>query len=259
MPPARPVSRASIHLAPLSLDEAVAVLEGATTGTPCIFIVPDGEFDACQAVISRARAASLHNVVLLARTGLSPLGRAVLTDMARSLASRLAAGQLLAVIAELELSIRCLAVARSVTRLRQPTPSLWQHIVSWLPSSRFLIQLDAGVERLRPGQLRDSGVLRMPSEAVVIARGRGVGAEADGAVAELADRLGQPPIVSLDVGPGDWWGKKEIVDLCIAPADLTPYLQRVTELAVECRWCQVPCTPGGCQMCQPRTRSGADV
>lgn len=259
MPPARPVPRASIHLAPLSLDEAVGILEDAGAEIPCIFIVPDAEFDACQAVISRARAASLHNVALFARTGLSPLGRAVLTDMARSLASRLAPGQLLAVIAELELSIRCLAVTRSVTRLRQPAPSLWQHIVSWLPSSRFLIQLDAGVDRLRPGQLRESEVLPTPSEAVVIARGRGAGTEADEAVAELAGRLGQPPIVSLDVDPGDWWGKKEIADLCIAPADLTPYLQRVTEQAVECRWCQVPCTPGGCQMCQPRTRSGADA
>ncbi|MGW9825498.1 hypothetical protein ACUXNS_000482 [Brevibacterium pityocampae] len=251
-PPTAPA--AVVVPAPDDLDAALALVRQSSDDT--WIIVVSGERDHARAteLMTRARAATLHNRVLILRSALTPLGVRALVEAAGALRDVFGPAQLVAAIHLLETRIRCFAVLPSVTRLRNPSPTVLQHVLSWWPGSRFLAESGASVRRA-PRPLTDEGFDPIDPSGVMILARAGDGARND-IENDLPSAFPTRTMIVRTQEPDDWWGHVPQAEFCIAPADLSPIIEEARSTAAWCPWCRAATSTPICPLCHSTTETG---
>ncbi|MCX0277958.1 hypothetical protein NLM24_46895 [Nocardia zapadnayensis] len=200
--------------------------------------------------ISHARARSTESRVLMFESNLSPLGIQVLTEIAQSTQTELDPGALLELLHRVSGAIRCFAVLESVARLTQAQPSLMQHALSLLPSSRFIAEAHGRV--LRGTRAEDFSAIQ-PSESASVAFTVEGDRQATEAITDaLLARLQPVTVVPRNrpAGAGSrWWGLEHPTEVCLAPADLAPHITTVREQSTACDWCGFSRIAPVCRVC----------
>lgn len=235
---------------PESLDEALRSVAG---GQPVLFIVDEREAAAQEQLISHARAVRTFTDVTIHRCALSPLGISALVQAARSLAEEIPAARVHDLLPQLESSIRCFAVLSSVSKLRDPNPSLLQHMRSWWPSTRFLVEAGGAVHRFRPQSKGDPvGPQPVESPSVLLVAG-GEDEAREERTERLVCGLSATSSLARQVPAHMWWGTKPLAEYCLAPIDLHGIITGHEAVARHCRWCREGTSAHPCHLCGGQT------
>lgn len=188
-------------------------------------------------------------------SALPPLAGGVLCNLASALTAQLApAGQLVAALRDLERELVVVSWLSSVTGLKQPAPSLLQHLGSLSPRSSYAVVLQPEHAVLRSGRAERGLPLRTarrPMELVVAAR---AGEDTSWLTEILTAALGRLPIRSVAAPrhAAQWWGTSRVAEAVAYPTDL-PQLAR--ELADGhrlrlCGWCSAAIASTPCPFCR---------
>lgn len=185
-------------------------------------------------------------------TDLPPLGAAVLAGLAAALALELpSAGMLLGALPVVERELVWVTWLANVRGLREPTPSLRQHAVSYLPRRTFAVASWPEptihvLTRVRrriplPELLHEFNLVTAPRD----------GDEAW--ISTVAQELGSPPTRQFEPTPSgpEWWGTDHLVEAVAYPIDL-PALARHAAAGLSapaCRWCRMPVVASPCPFC----------
>lgn len=156
------------------------------------------------------------------------------------------------------------ALLDSVSRLEHLSPSLGQHVASWLPGGRFL-----AVASPEPRVERLGRKARVPLPPVVEDRRAVLSVGADALRGPVVDALtargtASPRVedVPLSERSRAWWGTDDLVEVAIVPvgepriaSDLVSHVGP----AQPCGWCQRPTPTSPCPWCghvaEPATTS----
>lgn len=188
-------------------------------------------------------------------TALSPLAASAVGGMVARLTDHVEEpAVLLAGLPRLVGGVMGAALLGSVSRLEHLSPSLGQHMASWLPGGRFLAVAspDARVERLG----RKAGVPLPPvveDRRAVLSVGtdalRGPVVEALTARGTASPRIEDVP---LSERSREWWGTDDLVEVAIVPvgepriaSDLVSHVGP----ARPCGWCQRATATSPCPWC----------
>lgn len=249
-----PEASVTVSVAPSTIEAAVDLVR-ATPDTTWLILVSTAEsWEQSTALATRARAASLHNRVLLHRSGLSPLGVRALVEAASALRSRLSPAQFLTALTVLEGQIRCFAVLPSVARLRDPSPSIVQHMLGWWPSTRFLVETGAAVRRVRQPFTLDG--FEPAGAGSVLMHGGAADDRAGGILADVRTAFGTATTLERAAESDGWWGSDPILDLCLVPGDLTHALRTASADTSMCPWCREPAGGAICPLCHSTSVPG---
>ncbi len=190
---------------------------------------------------------------------LPPLAGGLLAALAAAAAPYFAStGALLAALPRLERELYVLAWLGTVAGLKQPPPTLLQHLVSMSPRVGFaacfapdhFVKRITKTDRVIP--------LRKPALPLnVIVAGR------DGDVEwvnqEVAAALGGAPVKEIDRTPlaSQWWGTSKVIEVVGYPIDIAAVAARGSKglTLLECRWCGEQFVGDRCPFC--RIRPGA--
>lgn len=239
---------------PESLEEA---LRPVAEGQPVLFIVDDREAASQEQLVSHARAARTFTDVTIHRSALSPLGISALVQAARSLAEETSAARVHDLLPQLEASIRCFAVLSSVSKLRDPNPSLLQHMRSWWPSTRFLVEAGGSVHRFRPLSKSDPvGPRPAQSPSVLLVAG-GESEMREERTEHLVRGLSAASVLARQVPAHTWWGTKPLAEYCLAPLDLHGIITGHEAVARHCPWCREGTSAHPCRLCGGQTEQEA--
>ena len=157
-------------------------------------------------------------------TRLSPLASAAFVDLLSRLAEdpRLEPADLVRSAAQLERRVVGAAWLGSVSRLREPAPTLAMHARSWLPNSAFAAVVDDN-PRVVPLAKKGGGSLPLPEPdragwRVAMAIGEGDLARVERSLAEHAPNA---PISKVPLGriSREWWGTDRLIEIALCPAD----------------------------------------
>lgn len=199
-------------------------------------------------------------------TALPPLAGDVLVTLAAALVEPLGGvEQVAAVLPLLEHQILQYTWLSSLSKLRDPAPTVWQHARSSLPGTAWLVS--SWPEPLVQ-QLQDDAVVRVPSPAQQVGvAAADLGGDTTWIDTRIVPHL--PDVVGVAVPPppdtAQWWGSKRVTQIAVYPRDVTlladalrPHLDPGT-----CSWCRRRVGAPMCPWCHlPRsglTRSDIDV
>lgn len=245
-----------LHIAgpPASIDEA---LRSVTGSEPVLVIVDEREAAAQEQLVFHARAASTYSDVTIHRSHLSPLGISALVQAARSLADQMPAARVHDLLPQIEASIRCFAVLSSVSKLRDPNPSLLQHVRSWWPTTRFLAEAGGAVHRFRPQSTTDPlGPPAAATPSVLLVAGEGDAVQ-DERTGRIVRGLGAASAMATQVPVHTWWGTKPIAEYCLAPLDLHGIITGHSAETRRCPWCRESTSAHPCRLCGGQTEQEA--
>lgn len=237
---------------PASIDEALRSVAGSG---PALVIVDEREATAQEQLVSHARAASTFSDVTIHRSRLSPLGVSALVQAARSLAEELPAARVHDLLPRIETSIRCFAVLSTVSKLRDPNPSLLQHMRSWWPTTRFLVEAGGTVHRFRPQSTTDPlGSPSAGTPSVLLVAGED-GAVQNERTGRIVRGLGAASAMAKQIPAHTWWGTKPIAEYCLAPLDLHGIITCHSAEARHwhCPWCRESTSAHPCRLCGGQT------
>lgn len=209
--------------------------------------------------LQTVRAATDTNRVLLYASPLPPLAGSVLCALAAAVATHMAEpGLLHAGLPLLEKQILPIARLRKLGGLRQPAPSVWQHLLSWWPTTSFGVSWwpRPAIRRLKksdatvplPPRAAWSGVTldRLALAADDRARTEWV-AEAIGRPLDVDDIMRVPP------GPlaARFWGTSAVLEAVAFPGDVPLLASWLGEghLALPCPWCGERVVSSECPFC----------
>lgn len=243
-------------LGDLSAMHALLSQQVATQG-PVLVIYPAELGDAPARAIGTVRAAMDGAPVLWHATRLPPLAADVLVTLAGALGRHLGGPAIVAAALEvLEAQLVHLTWVPSVSGLRDPAPTVWQHARSSLPGSSWLVTSwpEPAIHRMDTGELVP---LPRPSQQVGVAL-----ADLDGDVswvtptvsAQMTDAIGvqvPPPPDSAK-----WWGCKRMTQVVLYPRQVD-LLARALAGHLDpgpCRWCRRTVGSPVCPWCHlPRS------
>lgn len=211
------------------------------SGERVVAIVGGWLGDEARMRIRAARSLLDTDRVALWTTDLPPLAAGVLAALAAALVDRLERpGALVAALPALERELVVVAWARSVSRLKRPSPRLAQHARSALPGSGFGVGLapEEFVRTLsREGREAPLALAPGPMQLVIAGddeTGRRWMLEA------VNPALGTLPILELEAmaAAARWWGTAKVVEGVAAPTDRDALALRVLSGGLEsCHWC----------------------
>jgi len=210
--------------------------------------------------LQTVRAATDTNRVLLYASPLPPLAGSVLCTLAAAVAPHITApGLLHAGLPLLERQILPVARLRKLGGLRQPAPSVWQHLLSWWPTTSFGVSWwpRPTIRRL---QKSDSAVPLPPRAAWSgVALDRVAFAADDRARTEwVAEAVGRPldvdDVVRVPHGPlvTRFWGTGAVLEAVAYPSDAPLLASLLAEghLALPCPWCGERVVTSECPFCR---------
>lgn len=238
----------------VALDDIAALIDqlrpAPARGEPVLVVVPADDGPTARRTLSMARAAAPGAHAVVHETHLPPVARRHLVDTLASLSPRLTAGELLIACELVERDVVAGALLHSVTKLGTPAPTMGQHMRSWLPSSRFVVQTHPE-PRVALLDLQSPGTLGLPETRV---GWRMVCTPVDPsdeiAVLLLAQQLTGTAAeeVSPPDGSGDRW-KSAFCEFAAFPADITTLVQRAVADARPCRACGAALVWPQCRVC----------
>jgi hypothetical protein len=220
------------------LDAAAYALE--THGTVIALYPTWGPPDTRRQIHVARSALETTDLVPMA-TALPPLAAAVLANMVARLADRVGPGALLAGQQCLEAELVVLAWLGSVAKLERPSPSLRQHLQSWLPHTGFAVSVQPrpSVHRITPVDLVGLPLPGSFAQATLVVAARDLTSNWVREV--LIPRFGPASVVAVEAtsaGP-TWWGTTRLVEVVAAPTDLDVLgaflISRYP--CVSCEWC----------------------
>ncbi|GAB3044714.1 hypothetical protein GCM10027079_06580 [Sediminivirga luteola] len=222
---------AVVRTVPTTLEDALTVVHGLPDDAWAVLISPRREHAEHRRLVYQARAAREETLVAFHVTDLSPLGAAILTEMAQPLLTTLPPHRLLPALAALESQMRCFTVTDTVVSMNEPRTPLLTHARSWIPGGTYLAELGGGVHAYspkKPGKALDRIALASPGAVAALApssdegpAGSRIGAATEALIGHLrpAQVLARP-----NPDPG-WWGSPRCAQLVLAPADLSVALK----------------------------------
>lgn len=195
-------------------------------------------------------------------SALPPLAGGVLCALASALGGRVGStGELVGVLPALEQRLVVAAWAGSVTRLRQPAPSILQHLVSLWPGTSFgLVHQPERLVRRLSKRGSSFPITRVPEPMALVVAPR-AGGNLDWIKATLNPALGNLAMHEVDPthhGPR-WWGTNALVEAVAHPTDLDALSASLTDepRVRPCAWCGEPVTAWPCPVCGHRQGAGA--
>jgi len=209
--------------------------------------------------LQTVRAAVDSNRLLLYASPLPPLAGSVLCALAAAVAPHIGApGLLHAGLPLLERQLLPVARLRKLGGLRQPAPSVWQHLLSWWPTTSFgvswwprpaihrLKKADASVPL--PPRAAWSGV---PVDRLALA------ADDRARTEWVAAAVGRPLDIEevQRVAPGPlasrFWGTAAVLEAVAYPGDVPLLASWLAEghLALPCPWCGERVVSSECPFC----------
>lgn len=242
-----PASPTVLYSGTLDFDEVTDVIKQCPDSSRSVFVVPVADKDRRISDIFHARAATLHNQALVYVSELSPLGITVLSDMLNVVKDSVSTAQLLALASELEGLITCSAYLSSVTKLQVAPASMWQHMFSWLPNSRFVTTANDSTSSPK-AFLQDAEYWENVSHDVLFV----------GESREQQDQINpkqliefsQPSSVNNRTVPShNFWGVDPIFEWVFAPTDLWACVEDINNRSTTCQWCNEPYVPPRCPVC----------
>lgn len=236
-----------LHAETLQFDEVADLIKQCPDSSRSFFVVPVAEKKERIAQIFNARAVSLHNQVVVHVSELSPLGITVLADMLRVASESLSTAQLVALAAELEMSITCSAFLRSVTKLHVSQATMWHHVMSWLPPTRFVATAHAGVRSAKKFDQDAEYWEENTHEVLFISDSKEQQPLID---PQKIAELSQPSsVTNRNVDYQDFWGAEPVFEWAFAPTDLWAHVEDIKNRSTLCPWCSEPYVPPRCAVC----------
>ena len=236
-----------LHAETLEFDEVADLIKQCPDSSRSFFVVPVAEKKERIAQIFNARAVSMHNQVVVHVSELSPLGITVLADMLHVAKESLSTAQLVALAAELETAITCSAYLRSVTKLQVSQTSIWHHVMSWLPPTRFVATAHAGVQSAKKFDQDAEYWEENRHEVLFISDSKERQPVVDPQkVAELAQASS---VTNRNVDSSSFWGTEPVFEWAFAPTDLWAHVDDIKNRSTLCPWCSEPYVPPRCAVC----------
>lgn len=238
----------------VAVDDVAALVDhlrpAPARSEPVLVVVPSDQGPVARRTLSMARAAAPGAHAVVVETSLPPLARQHLVDTLTSLSPRLTSGELLIACELVEANVIAGALLHSVTRLSRPAPSMAQHVRSWLPSTRFVVQTHPTqhVSRLdhqdpdsyRPTEPRPGWQMRCSE----------VDPSDEAAMRLLAEQLTGAPAreAPAPAGSADRW-KSAFCEFVAHPVGGAPGLQAALSTARPCRSCGAAVIWPACRVC----------
>ena len=243
-----------IHVGATDVESSIQTIESCDDSSRSLFVVPKNNWEQSIAHISQARATTLHNEVLIHVSGLSPLGITTLLEMLTAFQDVLSTAQLRELAVQLDDKIQCFALLKSVAKLQVTTPSMFQHILSWLPSSRFIAEAHGAVLSTKKA-FEDDEFLRGEGKSVLVCRDSEPQADPDFS-SKLTEHIQPSTIIHRRSEESNYWGAKPVQEWCIAPADLGALTDSIQAQSTTCTWCNEPFVPPHCPVCSATSPTG---
>lgn len=183
-----------------------------------------------------------------------PLAGAVLVSLVAAAARHLPEpGRLVGALPALGQQLLQLTWLSRLSRLERPSPSVWQHLLSYWPSTRFVASSwpEPAVRRVTRTR-RQVPLPQLPAGTVGLALADRGG---DRAWVETAVRpaLGQPALreVEASASAEAWWGSPAFMELVAYPLDLAATVRAAAGDASGelCGWCRQQAPLGRCPFC----------
>ncbi len=238
------------------LDRAMETIDAALQRSGhALVIYPQWLREPTLRRLETIRAALATDGLALHDSALPPLAGGVLCNLASALAAELTLpGQLVAALGDLEHELVVVSWLGSVTGLRQPSPSLLQHLGSLSPRSSYGVVLQPVHAVLRVGQTGHDLPLykaQKPMELVMAAHEGGDTSWLTHTVNPALGNLRARTVAATRHGP-DWWGTSRLVEAVAYPTSLT---ELTRELAGRhrlhlCGWCSKAIASTPCPFCR---------
>lgn len=253
-PPAMAVPAA---LTDQDLAVLVGLLRAATETQQAVLVLyPTWLTERAQHRLHLVAAAVGRDRVVLRSSRLPPLAGAVLVSLACALWARLRPGAACSALTLVEGDLQLFTWLSSLGGLKDPPPSVGQHLVSLLPSTAFGVSTypQPAVWRLR-GPDDGVPVPRLPPGwALAVAA---TDMDRGWAQRTLVPHLGHPLVVEVDAPPDSarWWGCRRLVEAVAYPLD--PMSQAKGTVTARCGWCGEPGDAEVCTVCGSAVRQTA--
>lgn len=211
--------------------------------------------------LETVRAALATDRLALHGSALPPLAGGVLCHLASALAAQFTRpGQLVAALGDLERDLVVVAWLGSVTGLREPAPSVLQHLGSLSPRSSYgvVLQPEPAVQRIgRRGQDLPLHKAQQPMELVMAAHEGGDTSWLTDTVNPALGGLQARAAAATRHGAA-WWGTSRLVEAVAYPTALA---ELARELAGRhrlrlCRWCSEAIASTPCPFCRGAEEPG---
>lgn len=236
-----------LHADTLEFGEVADLIRECPDSSRSLFVVPVADKKERIAQIFNARAVSLHNQVVVHVSELSPLGITVLADMLHVAKESLSTAQLVALAAELETAITCSAYLRSVTKLQVAQTTMWHHVMSWLPPTRFVATAHVGVRSAKKFAQDEEYWEENTHEVLFISDSKEQSPLIDPQnVIELAQASS---VTNRNVDSHSFWGAEPVFEWAFAPTDLWAHVEDIKNSSTLCPWCSEPYVPPRCAVC----------
>lgn len=237
-----------------------AIAAGLRRSGHAVVIYPQWLAEPTLRRLETIRAVLATDRLALHACSLPPLAGGILCNLASALTAQLTpSGQLVAALGDLERELVVVAWLSSVSGLKQPAPSVLQHLGSLSPRSSYVVMLQPERAVLRSGRAQRDLPLHKadrPMELVVAAR---EGEDPSWLTETLSSLLGRLPIRSVAASrhAAQWWGTSRVVEAVAYPSDLP---QLAHELAREqrlrlCGWCSEAIASTPCPFCRNAEQS----
>ncbi len=229
----------------VSLQGAIVVVYPTTLGA------------APERLLRTVRTAMNGPPVLWHATGLPPLAADVMVTLAGALSERIGGAAIIAAaLGILERQLIHLTWVPSVAGLTDPAPTLWQHALSALPNTSWIISSwpEAGVWRLASGEVPP---IPRPTQDVGV-----VVADLSGNIEWIRPTVTSqlPDAIAIQVDPpadtAIWWGCKQATQVVLYPRSVEQLTDALLDRLDpgECRWCRRLSGDQICPWCQlPRS------
>lgn len=238
----------------VAVDDLAALVDqlrpAPARSEPVLVVVPSEQGPAARRTLSMARAAAPGAHAVVVETSLPPLARQHLVDTLTALSPRLTSGELLVACELVEANVVAGALVHSVTRLSQPAPSMGQHVRSWLPTTRFVVQTHPTQHVTRLDLRNPHRYLPRASKPGWELRCTDVDPRDATAMRLVAERLTGTPAREAPAPPGsaDRW-KGTFCEFVAFPVDGTRELQAALSAARPCRSCGAAVIWPSCRVC----------
>ena len=242
-----------IHVGAADVASSIQTIESCEDSSRSLFVVPKINWEESVAHISQARATTLHNEVLVHVSHLSPLGITTLLEMLTAFSEVMSTAQLYELTVQLEDRIQCFALLKSVAKLQVTTPSMLQHLLSWVPSSRFIAEAHGAVLSTQKA-FESPDFLSEDGDTVLVCREEH---ETDpNFFSTLIGHIQPATVIHRHAEETNYWGVKPEQEWCLAPADLGALTSSIQAQSSTCTWCKEPFVPPHCPVCSRPSPTG---
>ncbi|MTV27541.1 hypothetical protein FTX61_19290 [Nitriliruptoraceae bacterium ZYF776] len=240
------------------LDGATATVADATRdGGVIVVVVPSWAPEPACRRLETIRCALDTKQLVIHRVDLPPLAGSVFVALADGLRQHVdTPGRLIGALPALAQQVVTLARLTRLSGLRDPSPSIWQHLGSLLPGTAYGVSSfpEPSVRRLKK---KKAPLPPLPQLRTSTGMGLAVavhgGGTTDWAYDQLVPALGHPPVTevpSAALAP-EWWGPGPGVEAVLYPTDIARTAQVVASgvLLRRCGSCGLDSPSDVCPYC----------